>query len=279
MQHFKSILCPVDFSDYSELSLRHAMAFAEKHGAHLTVLHVLPDIKNVMGFPERIPPFPDGLVDEANRQLKYFVSGNALPRVPYECMVHIGTPDKTILKIAEERRADLIVMGSHGRTGYEKFLLGSVTYKLLHKSATPVLVVPKKLQKPILSEGKPATGIKKILCPLDFGTASAKVSAVAHFLTNAYESELYLLHVADKEEDLPSARKQLEKYAASIARTNLIVERGNAAERILEASELLGIDLIVIGHHTRLPLHNWFLGSVALRVIAEGSLPALVIRG
>lgn len=279
MDHFKKIFCPIDFSDYTDITVRYGVAFATKYGAKLILFHAVPDIRNIVGFPERIPPVSDDLGNDATARLNTLASREIPSNIERDCIAQIGVPAKAILKASEENGADLVVMGTHGRSGYDKFLLGSVTYKVLHKSMIPVLVVRKWTRTIIGPDEKTPIAIKRILCPVDLGPASQKISDAAQTIAHTCESELYLMHVGSKEQDAPVLREQLNSYVGPETTTHILVETGHPAERITETTDALGINLIVMGHHTRLPLEHWFLGSTATRVIADASCPVLVFRG
>jgi nucleotide-binding universal stress UspA family protein len=279
MESFKKILCPVDFSDYSDLTIRYGVALAAKYRASLLIFHAVPDMNTMMGFPERIPPVREDLREEATRRLKNLAAREVPPQIECECLVQTGIPAKTILTVAEEKGADLIVMGTHGRSGYEKFLLGSVSYKVIHKSMVPVLVVRKAVRSIVGPDEKTPVVIKKILCPIDLGPASRKIFEAAETLAHTHEAELFLMHVCDNQKQTSVTTDQLNGYIQSIPKASVIVEVGHPAEKIVQTSDVLESNLIVMGHHTRLPFENWFLGSVAFRVIADAACPVLLLRG
>lgn len=137
MLALQTILHPTDFSDRSEYAFRLACALARDYGARLVVIHVLAP--PVIGYGEGvIPPEPDLMRAEARHQLE------SLP-MPQD--LHIdrqiaeGEPVTEVLRAADEVGADLIVMGTHGRTGVGRLLMGSVAELVVRRAPCPVLTL------------------------------------------------------------------------------------------------------------------------------------------
>ncbi|MBM4147622.1 MAG: universal stress protein [Lentisphaerae bacterium] len=139
------ILCPVDFSMNSEHALLYATAFATSHGAELLLLHVVPppvyEGMDVGGFYELPAEAVQELADACNRRLEQ-VAESARKRHPKVAAKLVsGNPFLEIVKTAREEKADLIVMGTHGRTGMAHVLMGSVAERVVRKAPCPVLTV------------------------------------------------------------------------------------------------------------------------------------------
>jgi nucleotide-binding universal stress UspA family protein len=129
--------------------------------------------------------------------------------------------------------------------------------------------------------------IKKILCALDLSNGDQSVSDLALELARLYQSELSVLHVASKKEGEDWFEREsfaVRKMKSLIGsdqdwcKVRYLVENGRASEEILKAVDRHGIDLLVMGHHTHLPVQEAVLGSVALKAIAGSSCPVLVLR-
>jgi nucleotide-binding universal stress UspA family protein len=142
---WKRIFCPVDFSDASRAAMEIAADLAKRFGGELALLHAYP----VPGYT-----FPDGsvvasprmmqeLADQAKRHLdEWRAEAEKLvgaPRVTSETA--IGEPASEIIELAKERGADLVVMGTHGRTGLEHALMGSIAERVVRRAHCPVLTV------------------------------------------------------------------------------------------------------------------------------------------
>ena len=142
---FKEIICPVDFSESSIRAFAHAVALVRWYGAHLTVLHVVPpfDLAQMpgdLGDPVRIVTLPvrERVLDEMRR---FFDLADVLPQASL-VVVESGDPRSAIVNQAVSNGADLIVIGTRGRRGFKRLLLGSVTETVLHEAPCPVLTVP-----------------------------------------------------------------------------------------------------------------------------------------
>jgi nucleotide-binding universal stress UspA family protein len=139
------ILIPTDFSKHSQNALAYAVAFAEKFGAELHLLHVVQDLAmflpdGVTAGPPLLPPV-DQLTAAVRVALDRAIEENHLQHLPVQTHVREGTPFYEIIRFAKEKDIDLIVMGTHGRSGLVHVLLGSVTEKVVRKAPCPVLTV------------------------------------------------------------------------------------------------------------------------------------------
>ena len=146
MIEIQRILCPIDFSDYSRRALDHAVAMARWYKAAITAVHVDSSIE-IVGFPAPMVGVPATwqFSDRAEllTNLQRFVEAESAPGVPIEAVVRDGPAVTGILEQAAATRADLVVMGTHGNSGFEHLVLGSVTEKVLRKARCPVLTVPR----------------------------------------------------------------------------------------------------------------------------------------
>ena len=138
-----NILRPTDFSERSEFALNLASALARDYGANLTILHVAQE--PVILFTEGvIPPQPEDHLHEVRQQLE-----RVEPADPSVSVVHQlveGNPATEILRVAEMTHADLIVMGTHGRRGLKRLLMGSVAEYVMERAGCPVLTVKTPVQ-------------------------------------------------------------------------------------------------------------------------------------
>ena len=163
----KHILCPVDFSEFSRHAFDRAVAVARSYGAELTVLHVLPVPSAVPALPygpEGPGPFGFEAVDRdrALAELSRFLAAERSIGVPLHYKAaESPSVQKEVLMQASRLSADLVVMGTHGRSGFDRFFLGSVAEKTLRTSRVPVLVVPPRLPDAVPAGRDP---FQSILC-------------------------------------------------------------------------------------------------------------------
>jgi len=140
MLAIKTILHPTDYSEGANQAFQLACSLARDHGARLIVLHVSPPPAATIGGMAAVPPLPDE--HEHPADLKKLLSmGSQFPTVALEHRLIEGIPFEEILRVAEETSCDLIVMGTHGRTGLNRLVMGSVAEQVMRKASCPVLTV------------------------------------------------------------------------------------------------------------------------------------------
>ena len=168
MNDVKKILAPTDLSKLSLTGLRYAFNLAQNFGAEVTVYHVInrdeimqfSEQLQRLGNPVAIGRHTDNLLEESQDALSHFLSDNMadlLSLVKVRTKVEIGLPFKNIVERARDDGADLIVMSTHGRTGFSHILLGSVTEKVVRTAPCPVVSIHPKEEREI-SERKSAVG-------------------------------------------------------------------------------------------------------------------------
>src|SRR5687768_13481995 len=179
------ILCPVDFSVFSTRALRHATALARRFQARLVVLHVVPQWQPYANIPAYLPEpvlANPVLCAQVHRDLSAFVADAVADGVPVEMVVREAEPWREILSVADEKAVDLIVMGTHGRGGFEQLLMGSVAEKVLNRASCPVVTVCHEEGRTWEAPGL----VRNIVCATDLSPASARtihyaVSLAAEF--------------------------------------------------------------------------------------------------
>ena len=293
MIEIKRILCPIDFSEYSARALEFAVRMAAWYGATVHVLHVMP----------LLPPSTISALGETSRQLAQKNLAQTVDRcwradVPIEQeLSESGDAAARILDRAEALDADVIVTGSHGRTGFTRVLLGSVVESLMHRSRRPVLVVPSHLEAS--RRARPA-GFSRVLCAVDFSAASLSGLAYALSIAEEADAQLTLVNVIEKppelehsplEPDFDIARyhaeaeaKQLTKLKALVPDTasdyctvRTAVLEGSASREVLRQALAQEADLIVMGVHGRNALDLAIFGSNSKDVVVKAHCPVLVV--
>lgn len=141
---FKKILCPTDFSEYSEKALSYAKTLAKTFNSKLYLMHIIYEPAEFTGFYVPHISF-DKIRTEiksgAQKLMDEFVGKNLKDFTNYEVIVLIGDPAYEIVKFAEEKEIDLIVIGSQGKKGLEKFVFGSTAEKVVKRSSCPVMCI------------------------------------------------------------------------------------------------------------------------------------------
>jgi nucleotide-binding universal stress UspA family protein len=287
---FKTISCPVDFSDSSAVAVRYAAALSRDMESGLIINHVAPDLTSTLSYLDGsyLPDSNELLLSEATKEMRRFVARHIPPDTRVTEKVTIGSPVEMILNLVKEEAVDLLVMGAHGRTGYDRFLVGSVTNKVLHRSLIPVLVVCRPVRDFLETGDKYALRIHRILCPIDFQRGLEQLERSAISFAQMYGAEVVFLHVTDREQGL----SWKDQKRASVERTikpllsqqgqnvqyRVLIQYGNVVTETAKVVTEEKVDLIIIGHHSQRPILEPVLGSVATRVVAESGAPVLVIR-
>jgi nucleotide-binding universal stress UspA family protein len=294
MTTFRRILCPVDFSEPSRRALELAFSMARHHGARVTALHVMFD-----PFDFRVPAYFAEPVGEKARVVErdcrkaelrdwiHALHGNELlDRI----LVEEGGAAARIADHSDSGDTDLVVMGTHGLSGFDRLALGSVTEKVLRKAGCPVLTVSPAAPR------VPPVPFTRVLCPVDFSSSSKTTLGVA--CTLADEANVTILHVVGWSDDdvlfeqvvVPEYRHILEED--TVLRLNALaaehthdgkkplarVAHGKPYREILNIAEAERVDLIVMGVRGRNPLNLALFGSTTNQVVRHASCPVLTLK-
>ena len=298
MIRFNQIVCPVDFSESSVRAFAYAAAFARTYDAQLTVLHVVPtfdpmQVRGDLAEPVRVvtPMRREEVLEEMSRSLNLAALSRATP------LAESGDPQEAIIDQALSRKADLIVMGTHGRRGFKRLFLGSVTEAVLREAPCPVLTVPPHVAAP----ASEAVTFRRILCPIDFSPSSLQGLGFALDLARQADGRVTLLHALEwlAEDEPPAAaqfdvheyRRSMVEHAQERLRSLVAdesrtwVEIGDAAvfgrahREILRAAETKHADLIVMGAQGRGGIGLALFGSTTQQVVRGAMCPVLTMRG
>ncbi len=299
MVSINRILCGVDFSDFSLDALRHGLVLAQWYSAQLTLFHVYQASRPLVveSMPGSVVPVflgahPDEITEEVRRFCAPLLASSER-RV--EIVVRPGDAAKEIRREAEELPADLLLLGTHGRSGFERLFLGSVTEKVLRSTRVPVMTIPPPVRQP----GPPV--YKTILCPLEFSDASLRALEYALSLAREADARLILLHVIEETlnrgEAETLAHLPLSEYyhhleRDAITRLKAVIpdearvwcrpdERvvwGRAHQEILKVVAEEGVELVVMGVQGRSALSRLVFGSTTHRVIREAACPVLTLH-
>ena len=297
MREITRILCPIDLSDNSQHAVTHAVLLARWYGASITALHVcnpivIPSTDFVVVGGGMPPPLTDTEIADVERE----VLARFAPRssVDVDVLVQSGHPARQILECAGALRADLIVIGTHGASGFEHLLLGSVTEKVLRKAICPVLTVPPHART------TSKLPFRRLVCPVDFSDSSLAALDFALSLAQQGEAELTILHVCEwRPEDepltnrpisVPEFRPQLERDLSekllglipdavrNWCRPTIRIAHGKAYREILGVAAEDQADLIVMGVQGRNALDVMLFGSTTNQVVRRATCPVLTLR-
>ncbi|MCI0442349.1 universal stress protein [bacterium] len=280
MDQYKSILCPIDFSESSELALRYAVALAEQNHSRLIVLHSIPVSVILAGVPP-IPVVNEPIWQEdIKRLLDKAVAPYTCRELKFDTKIESGDAAAQILLTARDEDVDLIVMGTHGTGGYEALFMGSVTNKILHKAKIPVLAVCKPTRAVLTGDPNEPLLIGKILCAIDPYHVNLSALRSALTLARFNKSTLYVLTVEQSKKAkgiVNDLMELLQPGNEKLCQVEFIQSKGDAVQEILQAIEYLEVDLAIMGHHNKGIRPFEALGSVTLRVIPRSKCAVLVV--
>jgi nucleotide-binding universal stress UspA family protein len=297
MPEITRILCPVDFSDDSRHAIDHAVVIARWYGASITAVHAYDPI---LGSVPGVVTMAGGSVtgqDEITR-MRELATAWFRPAIdagiPVDVRIELAPASSEILACAASLPADLIVLGTHGATGFEHLVLGSVTEKVVRRATCPVLTVPPR------ARATSKLPFKRLLCPVDFSDPSIASLQMAFSLAEEGDAELTIFHVVDWpfDEDGMSVRSvipseyQQERELAVLARLETLVPdsvrvwcrpttrlgHGKPYREILGVAAEDGADLIVMGVHGRNALDLMLFGSTTNQVVRRATCPVLSVR-
>jgi len=294
MPQIKSILCPVDFSEFSVNAYEYAQSLAWHYKAKLFLQHVLyPLHGSFAAYGNNTESYEKGcrqLRADAEEKLQQFVTRHARTEIRPQCFVQDGWATDLILSLAEAQAVNLIVMGTHGLRGIDRLMLGSVTERILRRARCPVLAVRKPVHHVISSVHDPEpVHLRKMLLCTDFSEHAHRATEYAVSMAKEYGAELTLLHVL---EDVPSSTdlesatekmaKQLEESIVPKTRKGCIVkvsvEIGKPYQQIIQLALEAQTDLVIMGARGRGALDTAIFGSTTYRVIQLGSCPVLAVH-
>lgn len=303
MIEIRQILCPIDFSEFSRHALDHAVAIARRYDSTITVFHVC----SVVPAPAYAPGTPllpvtvptPGDVEALLASMKRFVETEVGLTAAMRFEIGEGDAASEILDRAGSIPCDLIVMGTHGRSGFDRLILGSVTEKVIRKATCPVLTVPRRTDDAIPIPDRLFT---RILCAIDFSDASLHALEYAFSLVQNADTHVTLVHVVEvtpapqSEAPVDIEARALDAYVAAAAearaerlhrivpdsvRALCTVEQtlaiGKAHREILRIADERDSDVIVLGAHG-LGIPQLLFGSTAHQVVRQAHCPVLTSR-
>lgn len=271
------ILVPLDGSITAEGVLPHVRRLARSTGSEIVLAQAVP-VAGVDGgeavFRAAVQAGTDYLAGVKDR----LESAGLRTRL----VVRAGGAPETILGLIAETRATLLAVATHGRTGAQRLVLGSVAEKLLRSTPVPVLAVRPFWTYDLQPEGGvESQPIRTILVPVGAGGLSLCVLPYAVEMARLFGARVMILHAkAPGEEDTTTsvadvaARFRLEGIEATT-----LVEPGNPVDTILSACKTRAVDLAILSTHGRSGLSRLVLGSVTEEVLRQARVPLFIVRG
>lgn len=267
------IALATDGSSYTDGAAQESIFLAQSCGGKLFVIYVIPiDSESAMG----AQAFSEAMRDEISGYIDNIKKMAEDSEIPCEVlMAESYQPDKTIVELARQVHADILIMGRHGRTGLIKLLVGSMTAKVIGHGFPKVLVVPTDF----------ALGGERLLVAVDGSTASDRAAeeAVAMSAHCAYLKEVYAVSVASSEDGLAHAKEltdavcaQGREKAPQTTFHSLAMLGRHAPEVITSLAKENNVDMILIGGYGK-GLTKLLMGHVTEKVIGKAHCAVLVL--
>ena len=276
----KGMVCPVarmekllvatDGSKFSKSAIREAISLAKTCSSELIAVSV---VKTNVEFEDLVPQ----VVEKAEREVREHlesVKNKALKEgVDCEIVIHRSEePFRDIVNDAAKNKVDMIIIGTHGRTGLKRLMMGSVTAKVIGHAPCKVLVVPKDAR----------LTLDKILIATDGSIFSEMASREAISIAKRCGSNLVVLSVAKRDENLSAAKESIDKVSKVVEKEGIKVEaltpKGIPFEVIVKTAAQKNAGLIVVGSHGRTGTERLLMGSVTERVIGHSESAVLVVK-
>jgi nucleotide-binding universal stress UspA family protein len=277
---FRSILFATDLSAAAEKALPYALEIARRQGAMLYVLHAIAPA----GFPYApVAAWPtleqqeDQFRAQAKQRLEQRLKG-----IAHEIDFRPGGILDVLRETVQSKQIDLLVIGTHGRTGVEKAVLGSVAETIFRESACPVLIVGPRSNTPSASTAE----LSRIVYATDFSAESLIAAPYAISLSREHRSQLILLHCLEQGGDarmMIRTLRELVPFGADLRNEPIcIAEQGPHGQKIPEVCEALAADLLVLGSalendHSAKQVN--FRRSALYKIITQATCPVLTVRG
>lgn len=287
----KQILVPVDFSEYSDRAVDFALTLAEKLNAAITLFHVIVMFSEDVDEARRLKEY-EQVVRAREKWIQERLKAHRMEAdergIAVKSEVRRGfSPADEILEFLAEKDFDLVVMGTHGRTGIKHLIHGSVTERVVRLSPVPVLTV---------HHAQHEFNPKHILVPIDFSRHSLKAVDYAALLAQQFQAQVTFLHVIEEmihpafyaahmeslfQLDPQLKTRALERLQSFVNRSDLnaqyMVLEGKPYKEILEFANQHNVDLIVMATRGLTGLDYILLGSTAERVVRLAQCAVLTV--
>ncbi len=296
------ILVATDFSDCASSAYPYAYAFAKAYGGDVHFAHIIDASVFAMGgtnglwtTAEAVDQIRAGMMQYAKTELGKLVEHAEAAGVKAETHLEEGDPGHAMGDLASRVDAGLVVVSTHGRSGFEHIVFGSTSDHIVRHAPVPVLCV-RPDEHDFVSKDSSDIQIKRVLFPIDFSPQADGMLPYAASLCRNFGAALHLVYVNELAVLLPEylpevamsttidieeeTQRNLARIAGEIEGVEVVtsVRTGPAYREIIAAEKDIGADLIVMPTHGRTGLAHVLFGSVAERVVRMAKCPVLVVK-
>jgi len=278
----KNILFATDFSEASMKAFPYAASLAKKFGASVYACHIITPTALATAAPQSVPYFYEAEYEAATKELDNILHSPQLEGVKTKALLSSGILGDALQAEINQNHIDLIVAGTHGRTGLRRLLLGSAVEGICRVATCPILTV---------GPDQPSSRIKinNILVPTDLSEDSMRSLPFVVGLAGAYGAKVTVLHVLPEETasnpdtqklSEPVCRNMVHIFEPRLAplKTEFVIESGEPVETILNVARDKSADMIVLGLRDDFLPGVHFRTSVAYRIMAASHCPVVTCR-
>ena len=273
----KRILIPYDFSETAALSLEHAVFMAKLLKADIYLLHILESVSFTSAFGAAFGNVDKKLESESNTKLdeigKQIHMNNG---ITVKSITEVGRIYRKIVDVAKRENIDIIIMGTHGVSGYKKFNVGTNTSKVVEEAGCPVISVQTHSKK---------IGFKKIVLPIDNSPQSRQKVSYALAVARSYGSHICIAGLInfgneDNKRMFKLKVDQVEEWLLQhgVSVEKKFVEGDDLAKMTMQAAEEWDADLIVIMTEQEPSITGFFLGTYATQVVNHSKIPVMAVH-
>lgn len=273
----KRILIPYDFSETAALSLEHAVFMAKLLKADIYLLHILESVSFTSAFGAAFGNVDKKLESESNTKLdeigKQIHMNNG---ITFKSITEVGRIYRKIVDVAKRENIDIIIMGTHGVSGYKKFNVGTNTSKVVEEAGCPVISVQTHSKK---------IGFKKIVLPIDNSPQSRQKVSYALAVARSYGSHICIAGLInfgneDNKRMFKLKVDQVEEWLLQhgVSVEKKFVEGDDLAKMTMQAAEEWDADLIVIMTEQEPSITGFFLGTYATQVVNHSKIPVMAVH-
>ncbi|HEX5002057.1 MAG TPA: universal stress protein [Bacteroidia bacterium] len=271
------ILIPYDFSETADLSLEHAVFMAKLLQAEITLLHIVETVSFTSAISHAFGGFEKKIESATNEKLEEVAKNIHMKSgVKLNIRTEVGRIYKKICQVAKEMEIDIIVMGSHGSSGYQKFSVGTNTSRVVQEASCPVISVHTHAK---------SLGFKKIVVPIDDSHESRQKVPFAIELARKYGSHIHIVGlITFSDEDLRRKFKikveQVEEWVVQhdLKYDTRYMEGNDLAGMTMKAAEEADADLLVIMTEQEPSITGFLLGTYASKVVNSSPVPVLSVH-
>lgn len=281
----KRILYAADFSPASRAALPVAAALARSFNSEIYLQNVRPAVPYTLSSPEALCTMENQRERDARVEMRRLASSDEFKGLPVTSILEAGDPAEELTRTVLDLDIDLAVLGTHGRTGLMRLLMGSLAEELFRNLPCPVLTVGPHLG----SRFQHPEPVKNIICATDLSPESRLVFPIAASVASRYGARMVVFHsipsehaLSAKATELAAAkRKQIREMFGEIdphCDFEIVVDFGHPAERILSCARDFRADIIAFGVRQASEATTHFRNTVAYRVVLESECPVLTLR-